>query len=40
MRPGPGDIFLEVGFNGIGIAKTFIHADIDEDKPSHVIWTY
>ena len=34
------DILLDVGFNRIGIANTFIHADIDEDKPSHLIWTY
>tara|TARA_R110002096_G_scaffold387466_1_gene581641 strand:- start:1668 stop:2036 length:369 start_codon:yes stop_codon:yes gene_type:complete len=34
------DILLDVGFNRIGIANTFIHADIDQDKPSHVIWTY
>ena len=34
------DILLDVGFNRIGIANTFIHADIDEAKPSHVIWTY
>jgi len=34
------DILLDVGFNRIGIANTFIHADIDVDKPSHVIWTY
>ena len=34
------DILLDVGFNRIGIADTFIHADIDEDKPSHLIWTY
>tara|TARA_R110002153_G_scaffold39583_1_gene113804 strand:+ start:256 stop:624 length:369 start_codon:yes stop_codon:yes gene_type:complete len=34
------DILLDVGFNRIGIANTFIHADIDEDKPSNVIWTY
>lgn len=30
----------EVGFNRIGIAKTFIHADIDEAKPQHLIWLY
>lgn len=24
----------------IGIAKTFIHIDIDEDKPQNVMWTY
>ena len=34
------DILLDVGFNRIGIANTFIHADIDEDKQSHLIWTY
>lgn len=31
---------LDVGFNRIGIAKTFIHADIDFDKAQGVIWTY
>tara|TARA_R100000234_G_scaffold55576_1_gene33363 strand:- start:315 stop:683 length:369 start_codon:yes stop_codon:yes gene_type:complete len=34
------DILLDVGFNRIGIANTFIHVDIDEDKPTHLIWTY
>ena len=34
------DILLDVCFNRIGIANTFIHADIDEDKPTHLIWTY
>ena len=34
------DILLDVGFNRIGIANTFIHADIDENKPTHLIWTY
>tara|TARA_R100000353_G_scaffold118242_1_gene84267 strand:- start:373 stop:741 length:369 start_codon:yes stop_codon:yes gene_type:complete len=34
------DILLDVGFNRIGIANTFIHVDIDQDKPSHLIWTY
>ncbi len=34
------DILLDVGFNRIGIANTFIHADIDTDKPTHLIWTY
>ena len=34
------DILLDVGFKRIGIANTFIHADIDEDKPTHLIWTY
>jgi len=31
---------LEVGFNRIGVASTFIHADIDKDKTQNVIWTY
>jgi uncharacterized protein YcbK (DUF882 family) len=31
---------LDVGFSRIGIAKTFIHADIDPDKSIGVIWTY
>ena len=31
---------LDVGFSRIGIAKTFIHADIDPDKAQVRIWTY
>ncbi len=31
---------IEVGFNRIGVASTFIHVDIDPDKVSNVIWTY
>ena len=31
---------LDVGFNRIGIAKNFIHVDIDTDKTQNVIWTY
>ena len=31
---------LEVGFNRIGIAGTFIHIDIDKNKSQNVIWTY
>jgi len=34
------DSLLKAGFNRIGIAKTFIHVDIDEDKPPFLIWTY
>ena len=30
----------KAGFNRIGIAKTFIHVDSDEDKAADVIWTY
>jgi len=29
-----------VGFNRIGIAKSFIHVDIDSDKSGNVIWVY
>ena len=31
---------LEAGFSRIGVAKTFIHADIDFEKTQGVIWTY
>jgi len=29
---------ISVGFNRIGIYKTFIHCDIDNDKSRNVIW--
>lgn len=31
---------ISVGINRIGIASTFVHLDIDRDKPANVIWTY
>jgi uncharacterized protein YcbK (DUF882 family) len=31
---------IEVGFNRIGVAGSFIHVDIDKDKSQNVIWTY
>lgn len=31
---------LKSGFTRLGIASTFIHADLDPSKPSNVIWTY
>lgn len=34
------ELLTLVGFNRLGIAKTFIHADIDQDKTQNVIWTY
>ena len=34
------DALLSVGFSRIGIADTFIHVDIDIDKPLFSIWTY
>ena len=30
----------KVGFNRIGIAKTFVHCDIDKSKSPNVIWLY
>jgi len=34
------DGLMLAGFTRIGIAKNFIHADVDESKPQDVIWTY
>ena len=34
------DYLLSVGIDRIGIAKDFIHFDIDEDRPKEVIWLY
>ncbi len=31
---------MDAGFNRIGVAKTFIHADVDPAKPEYVLWTY
>lgn len=31
---------MTAGFTRIGIAKTFIHIDVDSDLPDNVIWTY
>jgi hypothetical protein len=31
---------LIAGFKRIGIAHTFIHADVDGDKGQQLIWTY
>lgn len=30
----------KVGFNRIGIAKTFVHCDLDKSKSPNVIWLY
>lgn len=30
----------EVGFNRVGIAKTFIHCDCQPSKPQNVTWLY
>lgn len=34
------DALLEVGFKRIGIAKTFIHCDVDESLGQQVMWLY
>ena len=34
------DACMAAGFTRIGIAKTFIHIDVDSDLPNNVIWTY
>lgn len=31
---------ISVGIRRIGIAKTFIHCDVDNEKDQHVIWLY
>ena len=31
---------ISVGFTRIGISSSFIHVDLDYDKPQNVIWTY
>ena len=31
---------MQVGFTRIGVAKTFIHLDMDPSKPPEVTWTY
>lgn len=31
---------LETGINRIGVAKSFIHLDMDYTLPQNVIWTY
>lgn len=34
------EALIKVGFNRIGIAKTFIHVDLSEDKAQKVVWVY
>ena len=33
-------LLQETGFQRIGVAKTFIHVDIDFDKSQEIMWTY
>ncbi len=32
--------FLQEGFSRIGIGETFIHVDLDPEKPDSLIWLY
>ena len=34
------DALIKAGFRRIGIAQTFIHADIDDDKKQDLMWMY
>ena len=34
------EALLFAGFTRIGIAKSFIHVDYDQDKPKEVMWGY
>ena len=34
------ELALKLGFNRVGIAKDFIHLDIDNVKTSSVLWVY
>tara|TARA_R100000544_G_scaffold22856_1_gene11429 strand:- start:529 stop:882 length:354 start_codon:yes stop_codon:yes gene_type:complete len=34
------NLLIEVGFRRIGIAKSFIHVDIDKNKSQDVAWGY
>ena len=34
------DALIKVGFNRIGIGKTFIHVDSDTQKPAGIVWLY
>lgn len=31
---------IKAGFTRIGVGKTFIHVDLDEEKPNRVTWLY
>lgn len=33
-------VALALGFKRVGVGKTFVHLDIDPEKPQGVVWTY
>jgi zinc D-Ala-D-Ala carboxypeptidase len=33
-------LFMKYNFRRVGVAKTFIHVDVDPDKPQEVMWLY
>ena len=34
------DALQEVGFSRLGVAPSFLHVDLDTNKPQHRIWVY
>lgn len=34
------EALLDAGFTRFGIGDTFLHVDIDKNKPANTIWTY
>ena len=34
------EALLDAGFNRVGIGESFIHVDIDGNKPSNTLWVY
>lgn len=34
------EALILAGFTRIGIAKTFIHVDVDPNKPNQMVWVY
>lgn len=34
------EALIKVGFNRIGVAKSFIHVDDDKEKSDRVVWVY
>lgn len=34
------EALLDAGFHRIGLGKSFIHVDLDPNKPANVLWVY